>query len=110
MTRAARSLQAAEVAEPTPAVIEQSSQLHPESDPPDTDIPETIPVQVNRKSTTYIVKQLKGSAAGPSGWTNEHTQAVLFGSEEGKDAVIQPINAGLAGERGPDWEDLEQVE
>ena len=32
-------------------------------------------------------------------------QAVFFGSEEGKDAGIQLINAGLAGERDPDWQD-----
>ena len=109
MTRAA--LEAAEVAELTPAVIQKLTQLDPEADPPDIDIPKTIPVQVNRKSVTKIVKRLaKGPAAGPSGWTSDHTRAVFFRSEEGKDAVIQLINAGLAGERDPDWEDSEQVD
>jgi hypothetical protein len=47
----------------------------------------------------------EGSAAGPSGWTNEHLQSVFFGYEEGKEAITQLINACLAGLL-PDWEDM----
>jgi len=107
ITRAARALEAAEVADPTPAVMEKLAQLHPEAEPPpDFDHPKTIPVQIDRKLVKKVLKRApKGSAPGPSGWTMEHIYAVAFGSEAGMEAVVQFINSGLAGDL-PEWEEL----
>ena len=107
ITRAARALESTEVADPTPAVMEKLSQLHPAAGPPpDCDYPDTLPVQVNRKLVKQVLKRApKGSAAGPSGWTIEHMQAIAFGSEAGMDAIIAFVNAGLAGIL-PEWEAL----
>jgi hypothetical protein len=49
ITLAARGLEEGEAAAPAPETSEKLRKLHPEADPPpDTNIPETIPVQVRR--------------------------------------------------------------
>lgn len=107
ITRAARAMEEAEIAELTTETREKLRELHPDAEPPpDTNIPNTIPVQVSKVKLTKIVKRLtKGSAPGPSAWTFEHIQAIHFGSHEGADAIFQLVNAGLTGSL-PDWEDI----
>ena len=107
ITRAARALEVAEVAEPTHDVMDKLAELHPEAEPPsDFDYPDTIPTQIDRKLVKQVLKRApKGSAPGPSGWTMEHIQAVAFGSEDGMEAVVAFINAGLTGDM-PEWEEL----
>lgn len=104
VTRAARALDAADIAEPTPEVVQQLADLHPEAEPPDLDCPETVAVQITRAQLKKVIKRLpKGSAPGPSGWTFEHIQAVAQGTEAGMDAVLALVNAILAGDL-PEWE------
>lgn len=104
ISRATRALDAAEVAQSTPAVVEKLGKLHPVAEPPAVDAPDTVPVQITRHQLQQVVKRLpKGSAPGPSGWTFEHIQAVSQATPEGMDAVMAFVNTVLKGD-APDCE------
>jgi hypothetical protein len=106
ITRAARAMEEAEIAENTPETTQKLTDLHPEGVPPDTNVPDTIPVQISKEKLSKTVKRLaRGSAPGASAWTFEHIQAMFFGSEEGAETIHQLVNASLAGSL-PDWEDI----
>jgi hypothetical protein len=109
ITRAACAMEEteAEVAELTTETTEKLRELHPEAEPPpDTIIPNTIPVQVSKVKLNKIVKRVTiGSAPAANAWTFETIQAVHCGSDEGADVIYQLVNAGLAGSL-PDWEDI----
>ena len=69
-------------------------------------IPETIPVQVNREQLSKVMKRVtKGTASGPSSWSLEHMQALFFGSEQGAEVLLELINLGLAGTLPP-WQEV----
>jgi hypothetical protein len=105
VTRAARALEAAEVAKPTPEVIQKLSELHPAAAAASIEARDTVPVQITRQQVKQVLKRLpRGSAPGPSGWTYEHIQAVTSGTEQGMDATLNFVNAVLAGDI-PEWEE-----
>ena len=89
ISRATRALEAAEVADATPEVMEMLQELHPAAAPPEVDAREAVPVQITREQLQKVLKRLpRGSAPGPSAWTFEHIQAVAESTTEGMDAVL----------------------
>ena len=106
VSAAARVLEAAEVAPPTPEVLEKLSLLHPVSETPEIDIINTVPVQITREQLQSIIQTLpEGKAPGPSGWTYDHIKVVANSTPEGMDAVLNFVNAVLTGDM-PQWDDF----
>jgi hypothetical protein len=106
VTRAARALEAGEVARPTPEIIQKFADLQPSSHAPCVDVPNTVPAQITRLQLKQVLKRLPtGSAPGPSGWTYEHIQVVANVTQQGLDAVLSLVNSVLAGHM-PEWEEL----
>ena len=100
-TRASRSLEGNELADVSCSdTMEKLKDLHPAADPPTFGEPPNTPhIPITAAVLKKRLKRLpKGSAAGPSGWTYEHLQAVAYGTSAGFEALLELINAILEGE------------
>ena len=52
------------------------AELHPDADPPDADVSDTMPVQITAEILDKAVQRLPiGSSGGASAWTYEHVKA-----------------------------------
>lgn len=106
VTRASRDLDAAEALQATAQVLEKLEALHPDAPPPTVPNIAAVPVQINRKQLQEVLQRLpRGSAPGPSGWTFEHIKAIAQGNPQGISAILEFVNAALAGHL-PVWEAL----
>ena len=104
VSRAARALEAQEVAEATVDVVDKLETLHPAAQPPVIEgTPNNVHAQIPMEKLKQVISRLpKGSAPGPSGWTFEHIKTVAMASENGMNATHSFINSVLAGNM-PDW-------
>ena len=97
ITRAAKCLEAAPMAQPTPATISLLQALHPSAPPPP--LPTlTAPAIITMDILTDVLSKLpKGSAPGPSGWTYEHVKVAMHGVDSARCAGLRVINAIVSG-------------
>ena len=78
--RAAQCLDQAELAEPTLETMQKLAELHPQADPPEVDVSDTVPVQITAAILAKALQRLpRGTSGGPPGWTYEHIKAACAG-------------------------------
>ena len=98
VTRAAKSLEAVPIADPTEDTIAKLRELHPSAPPPPAQNPTAAAMEVTMDTFRDALRSLpKGSSAGPSGWTYEHIKAATQTDVIACDAALRFVNAIIGG-------------
>jgi hypothetical protein len=98
VSKAAKCLDAAPLADPSDEVLAALRPLHPEEESPT--IPECTapPLLIVEETLRQVLKETpQGSTAGPSGWTYEHIKAATSVSEAAFYAVLDMVCAVASG-------------
>lgn len=98
ISRAAKSLEALPIADPTEETLEMLRKLHPSAPPPPAPAPTVAAVEVTLEVLKKVLRVLpRGSAAGLSGWTYEHIKAATKTPDSAVHATLRLINAIVKG-------------
>jgi hypothetical protein len=98
VSRAAKCIQAAPLAETTEATMAALRALHPSAPPPPLPAPTAAAVVVSLDVLSDVMSALpKGSAPGPSGWTYEMIKLATQTTNSALGAVLALINAIVGG-------------
>jgi hypothetical protein len=98
VSRAAKCIEAAQLAELTEPNLAALRALHPAAPPPPVPTTTALPATVTQDMLVDVLGQLpKGSAPGPSGWTYEHMKAATSGANSALGALLALVNAIVSG-------------
>jgi hypothetical protein len=98
ISRAAKCIEAAPLAELNEANLAARRALHPAAPPPPVPTTTAMPASVSQDMLVGVLGELpKGSAPGPSGWTYEHIKAATSGTNSALGALLALVNAIVGG-------------
>ena len=73
--------------------MQKLAQLHPQADPPEVDVSDTVPVQITAAILAKALQRLpRGTSGGSSGWNYEHIKAACAGYAGAFDAMLEPVS------------------
>jgi hypothetical protein len=99
ISRAARTLEAQPILDPTAEVCHALQALQPPEPIPPMRTPDTPPAAVTGEILSKVLTSLPhGSAAGPSGWAYEHIKAATSSSEDARAAVLRFVQTADRGD------------